>query len=95
MKFLDVLGRYYTYKAVRLLDKAIEDHKREKKRIIRVYGKNYYKKYKYWAKIKDQRWYETRKCWEMRLKVCGFTTDGTEIETGEKHFQTPYVISEK
>lgn len=91
MKFLDVWGRYYSYKTVRQIDKAIEDHKREKKGIIRVYGKNYYKKDKYWLKIKDQRWYETRETWAIRLKLCGFTTEGVEIKTGEKHYQPPYL----
>lgn len=95
MKFLDAWDRYYKYKAIREIDMALETHKREKKRIIRIYGKNYYKKDKYWLKIKDQRWYESRECWEMRLRVCGFTTDGVEIKTGERHLEQPVLRPEK
>ena len=57
-------------------------------------GKNFYKKENYWLKIKDQRWYETREAWAMRLKVCGFTTD-VEIKTGEKHYQPPFLRADK
>ena len=95
MKLLDAWDRYYKYKAVMEIDRAIEAHRREKKRIIRRYGKNYYKKDKYWLKIKDQRWYETKQCWKMRLRVCGFTTDGVEIKTGERHLQQPVLRPEK
>ena len=95
MKFLDAWDRYYKYKAVKEIDRAIQEHLKEKKRIIRFYGKNYYKKEKYWLKIKDQRWYETREVWAMRLKVCGFTTDGVEIKTGEKHNTPPFLRTDK
>ena len=73
--------------------KAFRERKKEyKKRIIAKHGFIYYLRDKTWFNIKDQRSDENYEAWKHRLASYGFTTDGEDIRTGDKHCAEPIVF---
>ena len=96
--FWNCVERYHIFKWIRQIDKAAEQRraekarqKFEKKRIIDMYGYQYYLRDKTWNSIKNQKKRETFVLWRYRLAIYGFTINGYDTKYKQQHYSKPLV----
>lgn len=75
--------------------RALRAKKKEyKKKVVAKYGYMYYLRDKTWINIKNQNPSEDAAAWAKRLEFYGFSTDGVDLKTGDRHFAAPLVYED-
>ena len=97
-QFGNCAERYYIYKWICPADQLSAERKlkktrkkSEKKRMIAMYGYEYYLRDRTWQSIKNQKRRETFDQWRYRLALYNFTIDGFDTKYNQQHYAKPLV----